>query len=193
MITRFWWVRHAPTHQRAFTGWRDVPADLSDSAALARLEAFLPRGAVLISSDLSRAVATADAIGAGRRRLPHDPDLRELHFGDWDGCLWSEVEARDPDLARAYWTTPGDAAPPGGESWNSAARRIGAGVARLRDAQAGGDVIIVAHFGTILTQVQAARACTPSEVLAQGIDNLSVTRIDWDGAGWREVLTNHLA
>ena len=37
-MTTFWWVRHGPTHQTAFTGWRDVPADLSDAAAL---EAFL--------------------------------------------------------------------------------------------------------------------------------------------------------
>ena len=37
-VTRFWWVRHGPTHEKAFTGWRDVPADLSDSAALARLD-----------------------------------------------------------------------------------------------------------------------------------------------------------
>ena len=61
-MTRLWWVRHGPTHQKAFTGWRDVPADLSDHAALARLDAFLPPDARLISSDLIRASATADAL-----------------------------------------------------------------------------------------------------------------------------------
>ncbi|MDX5383564.1 MAG: histidine phosphatase family protein, partial [Rhodobacterales bacterium] len=29
-MTRFFWLRHGPTHQKVFTGWRDVPADLSD-------------------------------------------------------------------------------------------------------------------------------------------------------------------
>ena len=24
---RLWWVRHGPTHEKAFCGWRAVPAD----------------------------------------------------------------------------------------------------------------------------------------------------------------------
>ena len=43
----------------------------------------------------------------------------------------------------------------------------------------------------ILTQVQAALCCTGAEVLAQGIDNLSVTRLDHSGAGWQVVSVNH--
>lgn len=41
---RLWWVRHGPTHAKTFIGWTDRPADLSDTAALARLAAFLPGG-----------------------------------------------------------------------------------------------------------------------------------------------------
>ncbi|THD84886.1 histidine phosphatase family protein [Aliigemmobacter aestuarii] len=190
-MTRFWWVRHGPTHQKTFTGWRDVPADLSDTEALARLNEFLPADALLISSDLIRAVATADALATGRTRLPHDPALREIHFGDWDGLHWTEVDARDPGLARAYWETPGDIAPPGGESWNAAAGRVSAAVDRLVRAHPGADLVVVAHFGAILTQVQAARGCSAAEVLAQGIDTLSVTRLDRDGAGWIERIVNH--
>ena len=66
MITRFHLVRHGPTHAKSMVGWSDLPADLSDTAALARLEAALPREAVVISSDLIRAVATADAIQGDR-------------------------------------------------------------------------------------------------------------------------------
>ena len=49
-------------------GWTDLPADLSDLAALTRLNAHLP-DAPVISSDLSRAVTTADALSP-RLRLP---------------------------------------------------------------------------------------------------------------------------
>ncbi|PZR00447.1 MAG: histidine phosphatase family protein [Cereibacter sphaeroides] len=179
-MTRFWWVRHGPTHQKSFTGWRDVPADLSDHAAIARLDAFLPAGALLISSDLSRAVATADAIGKGRKRLAHDADLREFHFGDWDGKGFDEVAASHPELSRIYWEQPGDAAPPGGESWNAAAARIASAVARLSLDHPGRDIIVVAHMGSILTQVQAARGIAAAEALSQPIDPLSVTRIDFE-------------
>lgn len=184
-VTRLWWVRHAPTHEKAFTGWRDVPADLSDAAALARLDAYLPQGAVLVSSDLIRAVATADALASGRHRLPHDPALRELHFGDWDGRMWNDVAATDPDLSRAYWEDPGDHCPPNGESWNTAAARITAAADALIAAHRGRDLVIVAHFGAILTQLQRARACAAADVLAQPVDTLSVTRLDHGPDGWR--------
>lgn len=190
-VTRLWWVRHAPTHEKAFTGWRDVPADLSDAAALARLDAYLPQGAVLVSSDLIRAVATADALAAGRHRLPHDPALRELHFGDWDGRMWNDVAATDPDLSRAYWEDPGDHCPPNGESWNTAAARITAAADALIGAHRGRDLVIVAHFGAILTQLQRARACAAADVLAQPVDTLSVTRLDHGPDGWRVDTVNH--
>lgn len=190
-VTRLWLVRHGPTHQKAFTGWRDVPADLSDSAALARLHAYLPQGALVVSSDLIRAVATADALAHGRQRLPHDAGLRELHFGDWDGRMWDEVAVTHPDLSRAYWEDPGDHCPPNGESWNTASARVSAAVDALVAAHAGRDLVIVAHFGAILTQLQRARGCTAPEVLAQIIDTLSVTRIDHAADGWRVGPVNH--
>lgn len=192
MTTRFWWVRHGPTHARAFAGWRDIPADLSDHAALARLDTHLPRDAVLISSDLIRASATADRLAHGRHRLPHRADLREIHFGDWDGLTFAEVSARWPDLSRAYWDTPGTIAPPGGESWNKAATRVGAAADALLAAHQGRDIVVVAHFGTILTQVQRALSLTPQQALAQGIDNLSVTCLHHDGIAWGAGRINHV-
>jgi alpha-ribazole phosphatase len=192
VITRFWWVRHGPTHARAFAGWRDIPADLSDHAALARLDAHLPQGAVLISSDLIRASATADAIARTRHRLPHDPALREMHFGDWDGLTFTQVSEGWPDLSRAYWETPGDIAPPGGESWNTAAARVTAAADALMSAHRGRDIVVVAHFGAILTQVQRALGITPQAVLSQPIDNLSVTCLQHDGSTWTAQQINHV-
>ncbi|XDA98415.1 histidine phosphatase family protein [Sulfitobacter sp. LCG007] len=192
-MTVWHWVRHGPTHAKSFVGWRDIPADLSDAAAIERLNAALPADAYLISSDLLRASATADVLGTpGRRRLPAERDLREFDFGDWDGLHFSEVAERDPDLSRAYWERPGVPAPPGGESWNAAARRINAAVDRLSDAHAGAHVIAVAHIGTILTQVCRARAETPVDTIARKIDNLSVTEIHWNGEQGRVARINHL-
>ena len=121
-MTRFWLVRHGPTHAKAMVGWTDLAADLSDTGAIARLCAHLPPQAPVISSDLVRAVATADALGP-RPRLPHDPALREIHFGQWEMRGFAEVEAEEPALIRAYWDSPGDTCPPGGESWNDLATR----------------------------------------------------------------------
>lgn len=191
-VTRLWWVRHGPTHEKAMVGWRDVPADLSDTAALARLNAHLPSDALLVSSDLIRATATADALAHGRLRLPHHPGLRELHFGEWDGQTWDAIARTHPELSFAYWDDPGPHAPPGGESWNAAAARVSAATDALVAAHPGRDLILVAHFGAILTQVQRARGCAAVDVLAHRIDNLSVTRIDLGPQGWTLGPINHL-
>lgn len=188
-MTRLWLVRHGPTHAKTMVGWSDLPADLGDTAALARLTDHLPEGPV-VSSDLIRAVGTADALGP-RDRLPHDPGLREIHFGAWELRSFAEVEAEDPALIRRYWEEPGDVAPPGGESWNAMSRRTDAAIdAHL--AREPADLIVVCHFGVILRQVQRALGLRTTEVFAHRIDNLSVTHICIDADGWRVEAINYL-
>ncbi|MDQ2067353.1 histidine phosphatase family protein [Xinfangfangia sp. CPCC 101601] len=172
-MTRFWLVRHAPTHAKCMIGWTDLPADLSDSAALQRLHQYLPEKAPVISSDLSRAVATADFLG--RVRLPHDPDLREMHFGAWETRSFAEIEAETPELINAFWEHPGDVRPPGGESWNRLLARSVTALKRLQGLAP--DIIVVAHFGPILCALQTALGISTEEAFAQRIDNLSVTSL----------------
>ncbi|MGR3660985.1 MAG: histidine phosphatase family protein [Paracoccaceae bacterium] len=176
-MTRWWWVRHGPTHEKAFTGWRDVPADLSDLEQIARLNAYLPEGAILVSSDLSRAISTADCLAEHRERLPHAPELREFNFGVWDGMTFADVAARDPELSREFWENPGTVMPPEGESWQAVAARVAPFVNDINQRFQGRDIIAVAHIGLILTQVALAKRISAGEALGQHIDNLSVTRI----------------
>lgn len=190
-MSRLFMVRHGPTHAKSMVGWSDVPADLSDLAALERLSGFLPQAAPVISSDLSRAVETANAIENGRARLPHDADLREMHFGDWELRQFDEVSAEAPQHIRSFWETPGDIAPPNGESWNGVCARVDGAVDRLLHSHGGQDLIIVAHFGAILTQVARAEGLSGSDAFGHKIDNLSVTVIETVG-DWGAPLINHL-
>lgn len=189
-MTVWHWVRHGPTHEKAFVGWRDVAADLSDRAAIARLDAYLPKRALLVSSDLIRAVATADVLGAGRDRLPHAPAIREFNFGTWDGLRFDAIAAAHPELSRRYWEEPGDVAPPGGESWNDVAIRVGDFVDRMNAGHPEADVIAVAHIGVIMTQIQRASGSTASAAMGHEIGNLSVTRLI-HGDGWRVEAIDH--
>ena len=176
-VSRIWLVRHGPTHARRMFGWTDLPADLSDTAALARLASALP-DAPIISSDLTRAVTTADAVTGKRTRLPHDPDLRELNFGRWENGDFDEVWERENAQARAFWDGDGTVAAPGGESWAGLSARVSAAIDRLSDHP---DIIVVAHFGAILSQVQRATRETPRAVMARRIDPLSLTRLKRTG------------
>lgn len=190
-MTRWWWVRHGPTHAKNMVGWRDLPADLSDTDQIARLNRYLPQDAVIVSSDLSRAVTTADALSHGRRRLPHDPRFREFNFGAWDGMHWTEMSKRDPELSRLFWDEPGVHRAPNGESWNELSARILPATQAL-NSQGHTDIIVVAHFGAILTQVARAGALTPYQALGHKIDNFSVTRLDWQAENWSISQVNHL-
>ena len=192
-MTTWHWVRHGPTHQKTLVGWRDVPADLSDKAQIARLNAYLPDRAIMISSDLIRAIATADALAQSERvRLPHDRHLREMNFGSWDGMHTSDVSKQHPELSKAFWTTPGDIAPPDGESWNQAAARVSASVDRINQAHPDAHIIAVAHFGVILTQVQRALGADAKTAMSHKIDTLSVTDIHFDNGGWKVGKISHL-
>jgi len=191
-MTELHLVRHGPTHAKTMVGWSDLRADLSDTAQVARLADHLPSDGIVISSDLQRCVATADAIQRDRRRLEHDAALREIHFGDWELKTFAEIEAADPDRIRAYWETPGDVRPPNGESWNEVTNRVDGAIDRLITAHRGAKLIVVVHFGVILTQIQRAEQLTAEEVFAHRIDNLSVTSIKIDGTGWTVEPINHI-
>ena len=192
-MTRLWWVRHGPTHAKTMVGWSDLPADLSDLGAIARLCAYLPQNAVVVSSDLTRAVATADAVQGNRLRLPNDRKLREMHFGDWELRSHNQIEAETPDLIRAFWDRPGDVRPPNGESWNDINARIFAATDCLINDFPGRDIIVVAHFGAILSAVQRAENLTAEQAFSHRIDNLSVTDMHIGPSGWRIGTINHIA
>ncbi|MCK0168083.1 histidine phosphatase family protein [Jannaschia sp. S6380] len=184
-MTRLWLIRHGPTHVRRMVGHSDPPADLTDIAAIGRLSAALPRAPV-VSSDLIRATATADAIAGARPRLPHEVALREFDYGDWDDRPFDAIDG--PEL-RAYFDDPGDRRAPNGESWNDVAERVDTVLARLAT---GPDLIVVAHMGVILTQWARATGLTPFRALAQKIDNLSLTRIDMWADGPAPVFANRI-
>lgn len=175
------WVRHGPTGARGMVGHRDVAADLSDAAALRRLGAMLPAGAPVGSSDLLRARATADAVAGDRPRLPPERALREIDFGAWDGLRVEEVE--DRERLRRFWDEPGAVSPPGGESWDALRARVDPAVEGVL-ALGHPEVVLVAHLGVILTQVQRALDVPAREAFGHALEPLSVTRISCAGT-WR--------
>ena len=191
-MTHFYLMRHGPTHAQTLLGWRDLPADLSDIAQIARIRDYLPADALVISSDLIRSITTADAITGTRTRLPHNSALREINFGRWDGMSFDKIAQQDGDLSRAFWENPGDVQAPMGESWNMAALRASAAINELTSAYKGRSIVVVAHYGIILTILQKALSCSACDVLAHPIDNYSLTHIEHEQGVWQAHQINYL-
>lgn len=188
-------VRHGPTHAKGMVGWTDLPADLSDAAAVARVDAFLPQEAIVISSDLIRAIDTADAVAPNRPRLAHDPELREIHFGDWEMQTFDEINAQDGDRIFQFYDDPGSVSAPNGEDWITFSNRTYRAIDRIAAMHPDQNLIVVAHFGVVVAQIQRALGISAYAAFGHKISNLSVTRIPRDkitGGGNEDILINHL-
>jgi probable phosphoglycerate mutase len=103
----------------------------------------------VVSSDLSRASATAEAIAARAGvEVALDPRLREISLGAWEGLTGEEARERFPD-EHAAWVAGEDARRGGGETYREAGERA---AECLREVQAsapeGATVIAVTHGGT---------------------------------------------
>ena len=162
-ITRWWWVRHAPVagQGRRLYGQQDVPCAAIDTAALGPLANRLPEDAAWVTSRLSRTRETARAllsVNGHAAEFGAEEDLAEQDFGEWQGLTWDEIEARQPAASNAFWRDPVGSAPPGGESFADVMARTKAVIERLTAVHAGGDIVAVAHGGTIRAAIALALA-----------------------------------
>jgi alpha-ribazole phosphatase len=194
--TRWWWIRHAPVvvDGGLIYGQTDVPCDCSDARSFAALAALLPRNAVWITSHLARTHQTARAIWAAGQFDPtpefvQDKDLAEQHLGDWQGLDRREFLLNRQQAPDSFWYTTADERAPNGESFVDLLVRVEAAIGRITQAHGGGDVVAVAHGGTIRAAITLALGLAPRGGFAFMIDNCSLTRLDhYQGrqtAGWR--------
>ena len=108
----------------------------------------------LISSDLRRAIDTADVVGAAcGLPVKLDPRLRETHLGEWQGRSVAEIEIEWPG-AIAEWRSDPAWTPPGGESRVDVVARARPVVEELdaefaTPGEAGVTALLVAHGGLI--------------------------------------------
>src|SRR5690606_29868347 len=84
-----------------------------------------------------------------------DDDLIETDFGAWEGLTFGEAAARDPELHRR-WLRDTSVAPPGGESFDHAAERVGRARARIIASYPGETVLVVSHVTPIKTMLRTA-------------------------------------
>ncbi len=113
---------------------------LAERLRLARVNA-------IYASDLDRAVTGAKVIAMYHDVPVHAlPELREMAFGDWEALTLSDIRHRFPDaLAWRQTDLVNFKAPGGGESVAELASRVGKAFDRIREREAGSDVVIVAH------------------------------------------------
>ena len=103
----------------------------------------------VFSSDLERAVTGARLIAAHHDVSFHIvAELREMHFGQWEGRTMKEIRERFPgELKKRQENLVDYEVPGGGESIGRFSERIMRCFDRIRAEQEGKDMAIVAHGG----------------------------------------------
>jgi len=111
--------------------------------------------AIVYSSPFRRALETAQSIARGAPIEVLD-DLREISHGDWDGLTWSEIEARDPDLAARKLADWRGVTAPRGEPWQKFAARVTRAFERVRAGPRPAAVVAHAAVNQLLGNVDQA-------------------------------------
>ncbi|TNC18532.1 histidine phosphatase family protein [Georgenia sp. 311] len=148
----------------------------------------------IISSDLSRAMRTAQELGE-RCGVPVEPEprLRERSFGVWEGLTHAEIEGGWPDAFRA-WRQGREPEGIGADTRREVGERV---AAALLEAAAGlgedGVLVAVAHGAAITLGLSELLGLDPGEWFGLGgLDNCAWAIVQPDPGrrpGWR--LTAH--
>ena len=144
-------LRHGePVGGRRFRGSTDDP--LSEQGWLQMRTTTAERGGWdrLVSSPLLRCANFAAEL-AEQRTLPLavEADLRELHFGDWEGretaALWKEAKTQ----MLPFFQNPEANPPPNGERLQDFRKRLMGCWQRLLEQHRGEHLLVICHGGVI--------------------------------------------
>ena len=183
-MSRVLWIRHAETEMAGrFCGHSDPDLNAQGQAQLARLAQLLSTEKIeeIYSSDLRRAQSTAQVIAAGRNiPLTLRPALREIHFGQWEGLTWAEIEHRDPAYARKWVDGYPHLPAPAGESFPGFKARVLDQVCQLIDRDAE-PIAVVTHAGVLRVVLRHLHGCSEQEAWQQTQQYCCVVRYEAKG------------
>ncbi|HED24171.1 MAG TPA: histidine phosphatase family protein [Firmicutes bacterium] len=192
-------VRHGETEsnrEKRYTGWTESPLSSSGLRQAEKAGVFLAAAGIdeLYCSDLQRAVATASLIGAGSGLEPLvTPLLREIHFGEWEGLTYREIEKKWGNAVREWFDDPFGRSAPGGETIEDVCRRLRTFIAHLEKSRKDGKKIaLVSHGGTIRAFLYNLLALDRKSFWDMRIDNASISLLRREDGCYKIVYRNRL-
>jgi 2,3-bisphosphoglycerate-dependent phosphoglycerate mutase len=134
-------------------------------------------------SNLRRTAQTAAPLGrlAGLD-LRVEPDLREVHLGDWEGGLFRKLVAEGHPVSRRMQAEERWDVIPGAEPAAVFRDRVRGAVERIAAAHPGQRVVAVTHGGFIGEALAIASGSRPFAFV--GAENASISRIVVTGGQW---------
>ena len=170
--------------ERRFQGQADPALDDVGRAQAMQSAALITtmRPQLIVSSDLQRAVQTAQALAMATGLEPvFDARLRERSLGHWEGLTRSEVAERYPQEL-ADWVAGRDVRSRGGETREQVAVRSGAAFRDLPDLDT---VVLVTHSATALALTSEVLGLTQQVHILGPLANCHWSELCAEPGGWR--------
>jgi alpha-ribazole phosphatase/probable phosphoglycerate mutase len=188
-MSRLFLIRHARTEMAGrFCGATDPPLSAEGIAQLPPLVQKL-QGIVLqhiFSSDLLRARQTAEALAANAQRpICLLPELREMHFGRWEGLTWQEIEAQYPGYAQRWLHSFPQLTVPGGEEFEQFRSRVQKAMETILDRLGDSCAAVVTHAGVIRANLLQPLGVDPNALTTIACDYTSVWEWQSINGAWR--------
>lgn len=190
VATRLCLIRHGETDwnvEKRIQGHTDVALNATGrTQALAMaFTAAHQRFEAIYSSDLARALATAEALAAREALSVRTlPALRERHYGCFQGLTAAEAAARHPELHARYLARDPAVDFDGGESLTAFADRVAGAIAWLGRHHPGGTVAAVCHSGVLDIVYRRATGRPLSTPRDFAIPNCALNWFHVDARGW---------
>jgi probable phosphoglycerate mutase len=182
-VTHILAIRHGETDwnlQQRLQGHTDIPLNPKGHEQARRLAEALRDETLhaIYSSDLNRAVATADALARQRGlQIRQDPAFRERGFGSFEGLTYAEVDERWPEQAERWRRRDLTFAPPGGETLPAFHERCVQALLALVGAHAGQTIAVVAHGGVLDAWYRAASRAGLQAPRTWAMPNAAINRL----------------
>ena len=192
IATRFILIRHGETdwnREARMQGHIDIALNPLGQAQAAQVASALQaeRLDAVYSSDLCRAQDTAAQICALQKHLvlQASSQLRERHYGIFQGRTLQEVAAEDPQAAERWRKRDASFAPAGGETLPAFASRIHTWLAQAASAHRGQQVCVVTHGGVLDVVWRLAHGLALDTPRAWDLPNTGINRLRFSAGAWQ--------
>ncbi len=133
----------------------------------------------IFSSDLIRAIQTAQEIARLQGlRIIIDKRLREIHQGDWQGMLVSDIKEKYAEKFRQRMTDPYSVAPPGGETAREVKDRVMNALNDIIKDYPAGNVAIISHGFALAVMLTCIKDLPISAAWDLIPDNTEIIKIE---------------
>ena len=190
---RLYYVRHGETdwnRDQRYQGQRDIPLNATGRSQAVRngralAEALGKDAAVIdhVASPLLRARETMALmraeLGLPPRGYRTDDRLREIHYGYWEGELWNELPAKDPQGFAAREADKWGWRPTGGESYRDLSERV---AGWLREIER--DAVVAAHGGVMRVIRGLILKLQPAEIFRLDVPQDKVLMVEAGHTKW---------